>query len=74
MGKFGSAKIQNKPLSKFATRVYRICSNEIQAITNLPKKNVYPGWITRNTTQKFLGKQHDIDKNLNKSDQSTKKI
>ena len=79
MGKFGSAKIQNKPHSKFATRVYRICSNsrvlknEIQAITNLPK-NVYPGWITRNTTQKFLDKQRDIDKNLNKSDQSRKRF
>ena len=43
--------------------------NEIHAITNLPKKNGYPGWIIRNTTQKFLNKQRDIDRNLNKSDQ-----
>ena len=59
-------------------RAYRICSNsrllenEIQAITNLLKKNGYPGWIIRNTTQKFLNKQRDI-KNLNKSDLSTKR-
>ena len=59
-------------------RAYRICSNsrllenETQAITNLLKKNGYPGWIIRNTTQKFFNKQHDI-KNLNKSDLSTKR-
>ena len=35
--------------------------------------NGYPGWIIRNTTQKFLNKQRDIDKNLNKSDQSRKR-
>ena len=59
-------------------RAYRISSNsrllenEIQVITNLLKKNGYPSWIIRNTTQKFLSKQRDI-KNLNKSDQSTKR-
>ena len=60
-------------------RAYRICSNsrllknEIQAITNLLKKNCFPGWIIRNITQKFFNKQRDIDKKLNKSDQSTKR-
>ena len=60
-------------------RAYRICcnsrllKNEIEAITNLLKKNGYPGWIIRNTPQKFLNKQRDIDKNLNKSDQLSKR-
>ena len=59
-------------------RVHRICSNsrllenEIQAITNLLKKNGYAGWIIQNTTQIFLNKQRDI-KNLNKCDLSTKR-
>ena len=59
-------------------RAYRICcnskllKNEIEAITNLPKSG-YPGWIIRNTPQKFLNKQRDIDKNLNKSDQLSKR-
>ena len=42
-------------------------------IKNLLKKNGYPGWIICNTTQKFLDKQRDIDKNPNKSDQSRKR-
>ena len=60
-------------------RAYRICrnsrlfKNKIQAITNLLKKNGYPGWIIRNTIQKFLNRQRDMDKNLNKSGQSRKR-
>ena len=81
MGKFGFDKIQKKFIRNLLHRAYRICSNsrllknEIQAITNLLKKEGYPaGWIIRNTTQKFINKQRDIDKNLNKSDQSRKSL
>ena len=60
-------------------RANRICcnsrrlKNEIQAITNVLKKNGYPSWIIHNTIQKFLKKQRDINKTLNKSDHSSKR-
>ena len=57
--------------------IFKICNNsrllklEFQIITNLLKKNSYS--IICNITLKFINKQHEMDKNLNKSNQSCKR-
>ena len=43
--------------TEFLVNFYRLLENEIQIITSLLRKNGYPGWIIRNTTQNFLNKQ-----------------
>ena len=74
-----SIKCETYFIRNLLHRADRICSNsrllkkEIQAITNLLKKKGYLGWIICNTTQKFFNKQRDMNKNWNKSDQSSRR-